>query len=79
MATITRPKYVTCVLPPSMSVPLENLKNDLQNKNVSLTGRQVVGRDSVAMAALAYLLSQTEEEQERMVMVGIDIIRKKNA
>ncbi|CAB5207027.1 hypothetical protein UFOVP184_15 [uncultured Caudovirales phage] len=80
MATLSvRPKYVTCVLPPHMTAPLESLKTDLQNKGVSLTGRQVVGRDSIAMAALAYILSLSETEQEKMVMAGIDIIKKHSA
>lgn len=75
----SRPKYVTCVLPPAMAVPLESLKNDLQNKGVSLTGRQVVGRDSIAMAALAYVLSLAPEDQEKLVMAGIEAMRKQSA
>ena len=75
----SRPKYVTCVLPPAMAVPLESLKNDLQNKGVSLTGRQVVGRDSIAMAALAYVLSLSPEDQEKLVMAGIEAMRKQSA
>jgi hypothetical protein len=69
-------KYLTCVLPPVLAAPLEELKITLQNKGVSLNGRQVVGRDSIALASVTYLLSLPADDQEKIVMAGIEIMRK---
>jgi len=67
---------LTAELPPSLSVPLDKLREELQDDGVSLTGRQVIGRDGINLAMLAWLLDQSPERQRELVKEGIASYRK---
>ena len=76
MSTVQkRPKYVTCVLPEKLYKPADQLKEMLQDEGVTVTGRQVIGRDGIALASFAWLMAQPEAVQRDIVMKGIALLR----
>lgn len=66
-----RPKYMTCKVPPCLFKDLDELKIDLQNDEIKITSRQVIGKDGIALAAVTYLLSLPREEQKKLILEGI--------
>lgn len=71
-----RPKYMTCKVPPCMFGELESLKEDLQNDEVRVSARQVIGKDGIALAAVSYILSLPRAEQKRIINLGIERYNK---
>lgn len=72
-----RKRYVTAELPPALYEPLDALREELQDDGVSLTGRQVIGRDGINLAMLAWLIDQPAERRRELIDAGITSFRAK--
>lgn len=72
-----RKRYLTAELPPALYEPLDELRDDLQDDGISLTGRQVIGRDGINLAMLAWLLDQPAERRRELIAAGISSYRAK--
>lgn len=71
-----RPRYLTCKIPETLYRDVENLKDILQNEEIKISSRQVIGRDGIALAAVAYLLSLPVNEQKDFVKKGVERLRE---
>lgn len=70
-------KYITFDIPPALVDSVEALKDECQQAGLSLTGRQVIGRDGVAIAALAYLMAMPKAKRVKAVQEGLDFATRK--
>lgn len=78
MPTI-REKHITTKIPSALVGPVDELRDRFQNAGVSIKGRQVIGRDGIAMALLAEATTLPFDEVQTRVLAGIEVLRKCNA
>lgn len=76
-AKTKRTKFVSAELPPELHKPLDEFRDELQDDGVSLTGRQVIGRDGINIAMLSWLLDQPAERRRELVEAGIASYRNR--
>lgn len=78
MATVAgNLKYLTTPLVPYLNRGLEMAKLRAQERNVRLSDRQRIGRDGCVQAVLAQFLTMSDEEQDRWIDAGVQVLLTK--
>lgn len=72
-----RPRRVGLTVPPFLLPALEQLKDQCQDADMYLSGRQRIGNDGVILSAMTWLLAQKESDQFDIVKKGYGELKSK--